>query len=308
MSIILALSDTHLNGPLNDNRRVFRWSKIPGEDEENLKKFLTQEFGIDWVKTAKFEKNTDDMTINAKSADGKIKSLSLKRYSGQTQVSLEINCVKTYDFRADVDLNIYENHYYPTQLRSLIKKADLVLHAGDFVCQDAYTDLVRLCDYSKCELWAIQGNNPFTKAPQIQNIPQIRDYSRNKKGDLLPDQKAENWFGINIALMHIVFYEDPTSDKLSDVLPAAANKAQVIKMTNTGEVGADVLVFGHIHEPVIKWIKDESGKRRLLVCPGPGSRDGLYHNCSPDPTVALMECHNGSISSAEIIAISWPKK
>jgi len=181
-------------------------------------------------------------------------------------------------------------NYYPKQLRSLVKKADLVLHAGDFQCQGAYDDLVYLCAVSKCELWAIQGNHPTIIY---------------KDGVELSAQEAENWFGINIGLIHYAV----NSHDLSSLLPKTAKKAQEIIMGNTGDVGADVLVFGHIHEPIIKWYK-ESGKMRLLVCPGPGSnKDNVIddgHNCSPYPTVALLECHNGSISSAEIITISWP--
>lgn len=188
-------------------------------------------------------------------------------------------------------INIYDMNYYPKQLRSLVKTADLVLHAGDFGCQGAYDDLVRLCNDSQCELWAIQGN----QATIIY-----------KDGAGLSAQKAENWFGINIGLIHYAV----NSHDLSYVLRETAKKAKDIEMENTGDVGADVLVFGHIHEPIIKWHKDGSDKMRLLVCPGPGSNKDTViddsHDCSPYPTVALLECHNGSISSAEIIAISWP--
>jgi putative phosphoesterase len=181
-----------------------------------------------------------------------------------------------------------DGNYYPLQLRNLVKKANLVLHAGDFGCQEAYDDLVRLCNASKCELWAIQGN---------QNTIIYRD------GVLLPLQKAEDWFGIKIGLIH---YEDASHD-LSCVLPKTAKEAQEIIMENTGDVGADVLVFGHIHEPIIKWYKDENGKEQLLVCPGPGSNGAidLTHKCPPYPTVALLEWRKGNITSAEIITIVW---
>jgi putative phosphoesterase len=181
-----------------------------------------------------------------------------------------------------------DGEYYPLQLRNLVKKANLVLHAGDFGCQDAYDDLVRLCNASKCELWAIQGNN----------LPIIK-----KDGVPLPGEKAEDWFGIKIGLIHC----EVDSHDLSYVLPETAKKAQEIIMENTGDVGADILVFGHIHEPIIKWYKGENGKEQLLVCPGTGSNKAidLYHKSPPYPTVALLECRKGNITSAEIITIVW---
>jgi putative phosphoesterase len=192
---------------------------------------------------------------------------------------------------------------YPLRLRELIEEADLMLHAGDFVCQGAYNDMVRLCKDAKCELWALRGNNlcPDLKEIVDENGVQLPGLTADGLTDWNA-HKAENWFGINIGLIHGVC--QPYG--LSDVLPAAENNAQGIEMTNTGEKGADLLVFGHIHEPIIKWYREGSGKMRLLVCPGRASTNGLEHYCPPCPTVASLECHNGSISSAEIIAISWP--
>jgi predicted phosphodiesterase len=182
----------------------------------------------------------------------------------------------------------------------LVKEANLVLHAGDFVCQGAYDDLVRLCMDSKCELWAIQGNNPIQKAPQIQKAVQIRDFSRNEKGDSLPTQKADERFGIKIGLMH------DANKGLYDFSESAAADNAATMVLPSGAKGVDVLVFGHLHEPIIVWNKNTQGKRRLLVCPGPGGKEALSHKCSPSPTVALLDIERRNISRAEIIRIVWP--
>jgi predicted phosphodiesterase len=196
---------------------------------------------------------------------------------------------------------LIDGNYYPEPLRRLIEKADLMLHAGDFECQGAYDDLVGLCMDSKCELWAIEGNNPIHKAPQIHKAVQIRDFSRNEKGDPLPTQKADERFGLKIGLMHIA---NPSYDFSESA--AADNAAEMI--LPSGAKGVDVLVFGHIHEPIIVWNKNTQGKRRLLVCPGPGSRGAIdrYHKCPSSPTVALLDIDGGNISRAEIIRIVWP--
>ena len=298
MSMILALSDPQVGGSLVDNNVVFRWNEIPGNDNEKkkLKDFLIERFGANWINGASIVKSPNGMVITI-SASGK--SLSLTLNVGKTEVDLLFDG-RTSKLKAISNgnvINIYDMNYYPLQLRSLVKTADLVLHAGDFDCQGAYGDLLRLCKDAKCELWALKGNH----------YPEIID----ENGDPLPhgteDEtgcRAENWFGINIGLIHYAV----DSHDLSFLLSQTAKKAQDIIMGNMGDMGADVLVFGHIHEPIIKWYKEESVKMRLLVCPGPGSRNAIDdgHDCSPYPTVALLECHNGSISSAEIITISWP--
>jgi predicted phosphodiesterase len=186
-----------------------------------------------------------------------------------------------------------DGNYYPEPLSGLIEKSDLVLHAGDFECQGAYNDLVRLCNASKCELWAIQGNHPTT----------ILDYSKNKDGDPLPGEKADEKFGIKIGLKHNANDSYDFSESV-----AAANAATMV--LPSGTKGVDVLVFGHIHEPIIVWNKNTQGKRRLLVCPGPGSRSAIdqFHKCSPSPTVAQLNVEAGDISRAEIIRIVWPEK
>lgn len=193
-----------------------------------------------------------------------------------------------------------DGNYYPVQLIDLIEKADLVLHAGDFVAQKAYENLAELCRQFECELWAIQGNNLLQKGTNsMEKAPAIRD----KAGVLLPLNMAKEWNGIKIGLRH----EDANDGSYNFSETYAANIAASMVSDDTKFVGVDVLVFGHLHEPIIVWSKDSEDKRRLLVCPGPGSNNALSHKCSPDPTVALLDIIGGNISGAEIIRIIWPK-
>ena len=133
----------------------------------------------------------------------------------------------------------------------------------------------------------------------MEKAPAIRD----KAGVLLPLNMAKKWNGIKIGLMH----ENANNGSYNFSETVAANNAASMVSDDTKFVGVDVLVFGHLHEPIISWSKDSIGKRRLLVCPGPGSNHSLCHKCSPAPTIALLDIIAGNISGAEIIRISWPK-
>jgi predicted phosphodiesterase len=299
MSNILAISDTHLDTPLaNDYSYLFSWDDIPGKDDHIFKDFLIKKFHADWVMMTGFNKSADAMTITASYGNN---TLSLKLIPMGKNVNLKFGNGRVSELYADTTkkpIKIYNKNYYALDLRKLISRADLVLHAGDFTSQAAYDDLVYLCAVSRCELWAIQGNNPISKRIQGDN-------PISKSSDV-PETIFNDWFGINIGMMHSPL-DDYSEYDLNLILPEAAKKAENIVMANTGEVGADVLVFGHIHYPVIKWIRDRRGERRLLLCPGTGSSQGLRDVSPPRPTAALLECFNGSISSVEIIAIDWPQ-
>ncbi len=92
-----------------ENSYVFRWDKITGNDNERLIEFLTHEFGIYWVKTAKIEKYNNGKIIKAKTEDN---SLLLKLDDKKKEMILEITCDGTNKFtakRKSNELNIYEN-------------------------------------------------------------------------------------------------------------------------------------------------------------------------------------------------------
>ncbi len=91
----------------NEPRYLFCWDKIPGKDNERLVKFLTQKFGLGWVKTAAIEK-MDDKTIKLSFEKN---SLSLKLNDEKTMVDLEIDG-NTLTAKIENDaLNIYGKGY-----------------------------------------------------------------------------------------------------------------------------------------------------------------------------------------------------
>lgn len=104
------------------DKYLFSWNETPGMDEGTLKDFLTQKFGIDWVKNAKIEKTDDNKTI--KLFTGK-NSTSLKL--NDNEVILEIDDVRTDKFTAKMEndkLNIYPDNNTNRFGRSITQKAD----------------------------------------------------------------------------------------------------------------------------------------------------------------------------------------
>jgi putative phosphoesterase len=113
----------------------------------------------------------------------------------------------------------------PRGLVKLIKQADIVIHAGDFVTKKAYEELNGIC-----RLEAVYGN---------------MDEVNLKK--LLPDRKIINVDGVKIGIVHEA--------------TLSINDTTGVRYL-AKEMDVDVLVFGHIHKPVIE--KSDV----LLVCPG----------------------------------------
>lgn len=113
----------------------------------------------------------------------------------------------------------------PARLIELIKQADIVIHAGDFVTGQAYEELAGIC-----RLEAVQGN---------------MDEMSLKK--LLPVRKVIEVCDLKIGIIHeaALSIHDTTGARYM-----------------AKEMGVDVLVFGHIHKPVIE--KSDL----LLLCPG----------------------------------------
>jgi len=92
----------------NEERYLFSWDEIPGNDSIQLIDFLNQKFGIDWVKTAKIEKIDNDKIIKVYT---KKNHILLKLNNNKTKLNLEIDDVKTDALIAKTEndkLNIYE--------------------------------------------------------------------------------------------------------------------------------------------------------------------------------------------------------
>jgi hypothetical protein len=125
------------------NSYMFNWYKI---DEDKLRKFLKNNFKIDWISNANISRIDDEIKILDRSE--KNNSISLKLNDKKTEVIMEINDVRTYRFIAEKEydtLNIYKYsgfgweiylHKYqerPTGSNMLIRLA----HGGVFVVAQA---------------------------------------------------------------------------------------------------------------------------------------------------------------------------
>jgi putative phosphoesterase len=113
----------------------------------------------------------------------------------------------------------------PRELVVLLKEADMIIHAGDFVTKAAFDELA---DLNRLE--AVHGNMDEIKLKEM-----------------LPERRVIEVEGVKIGIVH---------------------EAALSIQDTTGawylakEMGVDVLVFGHIHRPVIERAD------MLLVCPG----------------------------------------
>lgn len=87
-----------------ENRYVFCWNDVPGNDNTRLSEYLIEEFRIYWVKKATFISGSNSINASAEN-----NSLSLKL--DDTEVSLEINGVirRKFMVKKENKLNIYEN-------------------------------------------------------------------------------------------------------------------------------------------------------------------------------------------------------
>ncbi len=117
------------------------------------------------------------------------------------------------------------NDHLPGELIDLLKNADLILHAGDFVRKKAYDELSLL---NRVE--AVHGN---------MDDPELKK--------MLPDRRVIEIEGIKIGIIH------QAALSLQDTIGARYMAK---------EMGVDVLVFGHIHRPLIE--KSDV----LIACPG----------------------------------------
>jgi putative phosphoesterase len=158
-------------------------------------------------------------------------------------------------------------------------RADYIFHAGDFTTKVAYDGIKAAC---KGELITVIGNTDIAAS----DLDLLKALKKNARGST--DPTGETAFrvvdGIKIGLMH-----DACKTDQDFVEETATNEAN--------RMGADVLIFGHIHQPVIAWGRGN----KLLVCPGrSGSGDAKVKKCSLG-TVAVLNTGNGKIDAARII-------
>ncbi len=138
--------------------------------------------------------------------------------------------------------------HLPGDLVERLEKADLILHAGDFVSKEAYDEL---CALNRLE--AVHGN---MDDPELKNM--------------LPERKVIEIEGIKIGLIH------QAALSLQDTVGARYMAK---------EMGVDVLVFGHIHRPLIE--KSDV----ILACPGSPTSPRMS-----EPGAIEFEIKDGKIS------------
>jgi len=139
---------------------------------------------------------------------------------------------------------------------ALARNADIILHAGDFVSAGCYAALAELG-----RLEAVRGNSDSFELKR-----------------LLPERKVITVDGIRIGLVHMASHG-------SDLVGAEMMAR---------EMDVDVLVFGHIHRPLV-----EKG-RKLLICPGSTTLPRMSA-----PSVAELEIIDGKVLG-NIIPIGSP--
>ncbi|HOU71010.1 MAG TPA: metallophosphoesterase [Methanothrix sp.] len=144
----------------------------------------------------------------------------------------------------------------PLPLAGLLKEADMILHAGDFVSASAYS---ALCDLGSLE--AVHGNSDCIELKR-----------------LLPERAVLEVGGIRIGLVHMASHG-------SDLVGAEMMAR---------EMEVQVLVFGHIHRPLI-----ERG-RSLLICPGSTTLPRMSA-----PSLAILEIEAGEVQG-NIISLGSP--
>lgn len=113
----------------------------------------------------------------------------------------------------------------PAGLVRLIMQADMVIHAGDFITGQVYNELSKIC-----RLEAVHGN--------------MDEISLKKS---LPERKVVKAGDIKIGIIHeaALSIHDTTGARYM-----------------AKEMEVDILIFGHIHKPLI----DKSDV--ILLCPG----------------------------------------
>ena len=149
-----------------------------------------------------------------------------------------------------------EDGMLPDAVIELARNADIILHAGDFVSAKTYAALAELG-----RLEAVHGNSDSLELKRQ-----------------LPERKVILVDGIRIGLVHMASHG-------SDLVGARMMAR---------EMDVQVLVFGHIHRPIV-----EKGER-LLICPGSATLPRMSA-----PSVAELEIIDNRVSG-NIIPIGSP--
>ncbi|HJH32220.1 MAG TPA: metallophosphoesterase [Methanosarcinaceae archaeon] len=145
------------------------------------------------------------------------------------------------------DTHIHDAHI-PHNIIDIIDDCDIIVHAGDFTSMECYKVFA-----STGKLKAVCGNSDEVKLKK-----------------LLPDRIKFEVEGIKIGVVH--------KGGLSITNTTAVRYLAL-------EMGVDILIFGHIHSPLIE--KSDV----MIVCPGSPTSPRMA-----DPTVVELIIKNGSVS------------
>jgi putative phosphoesterase len=144
----------------------------------------------------------------------------------------------------------------PAELLDIVRGADIVVHAGDFVTLAAYESLKGACK----RLIAVHGNSDSAALHEA-----------------LPASLTFETGGVKFGVVH-----------------SGKNMTDVTNMRYLAlEMGVGVLIFGHLHRPII----DRSDV--LLVCPGSPTKPRMS-----DPCVVELTIEKDGLVSGNIINVS----
>lgn len=142
----------------------------------------------------------------------------------------------------------------PPTFKDLLDDCDMIVHAGDFISMECYQAFA-----STGKLKAVYGNSDDSELKEI-----------------LPEKLVFDADGVRIGLVH----EGALS--IMDTTPL-----RYLAL----EMGVDVLIFGHIHRPLVE--KSDV----ILICPGSPTNPRMS-----DPSLIEINTDNGKIS-AEIVEV-----
>ncbi|MBN2110474.1 MAG: metallophosphoesterase [Methanosarcinaceae archaeon] len=148
-----------------------------------------------------------------------------------------------------------EGSEIPRYLSDVIEDYDVIVHAGDFISMGFYKALE-----ATGKLRAVHGNS-----------------DEDALKELLPEELIFDVEGVRIGIVH--------QGALS-VIDTTPIKYKALEM------GVNVLVFGHLHRPIIE--KNDV----LLICPGSPTKPRMS-----DPCAVELVIDNGSMST-ELIGIT----
>lgn len=137
----------------------------------------------------------------------------------------------------------------PAFLSELFDGYEMIIHAGDFDTLQFYKALE-----ATGKLKAVHGNS---------DEPAVRE--------ILPEKLVFEVEGVKIGVIH---------EASLSIVDNTATRYMALEM------GVDVLVFGHLHRPIIE--KSDV----LLICPGSPTKPRMS-----DPCAVEMEIENGSVTT-----------